>query len=847
MTYYQPTDQSFRGQYDQQDLPSPGGLHPAFAVTPPPSRPSFPEPMFSSGSSYTRAPSFFSDDGEYYNGMPQPQIPMMEDGTPIREKAQVTLDENGNYIYYSQVAEALRQKSEASTESVDREFSHIRYSAATCEPDKFKESGFTLRPIIQGRRTKLFIVVTMYNERDDLFARTMFGVTKNIAHLCGEKASLHWTEVVVCIVSDGRLKINHRTLKYITALGAYQTGLGTNEVNRKPVTAHIYEYTTQVPIRKPDDIEAWGFAEESVPVQLIFCLKEKNQKKLNSHRWFFEGFCPILNPEVCILIDVGTMPGPTALFHIWRAFEKNPKLGGACGEIVALKGQYWLNLFNPLVGAQNFEYKLSNILDKSLESVFGYISVLPGAFSAYRYDALQNDEQGQGPLQKYFLSEHADAHSQQNIFMANMYLAEDRILCWELVSKRKSDWTLHYIKSAYAITDVPDTVPELISQRRRWLNGSLFAALHSIGTFYRIWRSSHSVFRKLWIHVEMIYQLYNLIFAWFALGNYFIAYKILTEALEDKSFHLGNVINIINLVIEYIYVGLLIASFLLALGNRPQGSKLFYTIAMVGFALVTIYMSFASIFLVVRGIENAIHAAKPVTPSDLFVNPLFRNIVVSMFATLGLWVLASVIQLDAWHLVTSSLQYMLMAPSYINVLNVYAFANVHDVSWGTKGDTKTSKDLGRVKGKEQEAVEVLVPTEQSLRLEYEAAVDVMHSKPVDEEEEVDPQAEREASDRNFRTKYVPVFASVDVAHMYYHPSVFPASFSTLRSVLLTWALTNILLAAVVITASTKASSTNAGRAVNGYLAFLLFSIAGLAAVRFIGSALYMLLRLFDKE
>lgn len=39
------------------------------------------------------------------------------------------------------------------------------------------------------------------------------------------------------------------------------------------------------------------------------------------------------------------------------------------------------------------------------ESVFGYITVLPGAFSAYRYIALQNDVKGEGPLQKYFLGE----------------------------------------------------------------------------------------------------------------------------------------------------------------------------------------------------------------------------------------------------------------------------------------------------------------------------------------------------------------------------------------------------------------------------------------------------------
>jgi hypothetical protein len=57
--------------------------------------------------------------------------------------------------------------------------------------------------------------------------------------------------------------------------------------------------------------------------------------------------------SVCVLLDVGTDPAPTSIYHLWKTFDLKPNCGGACGEIVALKGKYWKNLLNPLVAAQN--------------------------------------------------------------------------------------------------------------------------------------------------------------------------------------------------------------------------------------------------------------------------------------------------------------------------------------------------------------------------------------------------------------------------------------------------------------------------------------------------------------
>ncbi|KJA15623.1 glycosyltransferase family 2 protein [Hypholoma sublateritium FD-334 SS-4] len=725
---------------------------------------------------------------------------------------------HGNFVLDNAVPKKLL---EMCPNRIDREFTHMRYSAATCDPNDFKDSGFTLRQVHYDppRRTELFIVMTMYNEDEELFCRTMHGVIKNIVHLCKRDRSKTWgkdgwKKVVVCIVSDGRSKINSRTLSVIAAMGAYQEDVAKMRIGKQDVTAHIYEYTTQISVNPSLKIE--GAEKGIVPVQVIFCLKEKNQKKINSHRWFFNAFGAILQPNVCVLLDVGTMPGPTSIYHLWKAFDINSNVGGACGEIVALKGKYGRNLLNPLVAAQNFEYKMSNILDKPLESVFGYITVLPGAFSAYRYIALQNDVKGEGPLQKYFLGESMHGAG-ADIFTANMYLAEDRILCWELVSKRGGAWILHYVKSAYAVTDVPDQVPELISQRRRWLNGSFFAAVHSTVHFHYLYRSSHTFVRKAWIHVEMFYQLFNLIFSWFALANYYIAFSILSQSLEDTSFNLKG-IKTVNIILNYAYLGLLIMCFILSLGNRPQGSKWGYTGAMIGFAFITVYMTVAAFLLAFKGIEN-LEAAQKLSFSSIFTNAIFRNIVISLLATLGLYILASLIFFEPWHMITSFIQYLLMAPSYINVLNVYAFANVHDVSWGTKGDNTVAKPLGTVATGKTGSVEAEVPTDQKdIDTLYEDAIHVLNTKPPKVDSKPDASTKQEDYYRSFRT-----------------------------NVLLAWVLTNALLAAAITSTNDSAEVSGANKAVNGYMGFLLASVAGLAFIRFIGSTMYMIVRLFAGE
>ena len=427
---------------------------------------------------------------------------------------------NGNLVLDCPVPPRLLNQVPHAEPPERDEFTHMRYSAATCDPSEFADKRFTLRQRLfaKPRHTELFIVITMYNEEDELLARTLIGVIKNIEYMNSRTSSKTWgkdawKKIVVCIVSDGRAKINPRTRAVLAAMGIYQDGIAKQQVNGEDVTAHIYEYTTQMTLDIKKGVVQ--VKKGNTPVQVLFCLKEKNQKKINSHRWFFQAFGEVLQPNICVLIDAGTRPGRSSVYDLWKAFDREPMCAGACGEIKAMleKGK---NLINPLVAAQNFEYKMSNILDKPLESAFGFITVLPGAFSAYRFIALQNDKTGQGPLEKYFAGEKMHG-SNAGIFTANMYLAEDRILCFELVSKRNCSWILQYVKSATGETDVPTEMADFILQRRRWLNGSFFAAVYSLAHFYQVHRAHHSALRTVMFYVEFIYQAINMLFAWFAI------------------------------------------------------------------------------------------------------------------------------------------------------------------------------------------------------------------------------------------------------------------------------------------------------------------------------------------
>lgn len=231
---------------------------------------------------------------------------------------------------------------------------------------------------------------------------------------------------------------------------------------------------------------------------------------------------------------------------------------------------------------------------------------------------------------------------------------------------------------------------------------------------------------------------------------------------------------------------------------------------------------FAAIFIAVKAIQTDLQKGFQI--SDLFKNQVFYTLIVSVLSTYGIWLIASLLMFDPWHMLTSLVQYMLLSPTYTNVLNVYAFCNTHDISWGTKGDDKAAA-LPSVKTTDGKGKTDL-PDEGDLNAQYEREMQVFSHKPP-------------------KVVTTPTEAQKAEKQMDYYKGV-------RTSVVLAWMIMNFGLAALVLsTAGLEKVTPSAGtddetqsQRATIYLSVVLWSVAVLSGFKFLGAMWFLVVRMF---
>jgi len=330
----------------------------------------------------------------------------------------------------------------------------------------------------------------------------------------------------------------------------------------------------------------------------------------------------------------------------------------------------------------------------------------------------------------------------------------------------------------------------------------------------------------LFFHIQGIYNVISLVFSWFALANLWLTFSLVIELLPEQKnsinvFGTATVTHWVNLAFQWIYLAFLALQFVLALGNRPKGEKMLYVTTMIVYAFLSLYLIFCSIFLSIKAFEG-IHVTGSgvgAIAKSILTGPA-NVLLAALVATFGIYLFASFLYRDPWHMFTSFIPYMLLAPSFTNVLNVYAFCNLHDVSWGTKGSDKAEvlPSVSVKKGKtEGDVVEDVVKTDEDREKSFteivNRAVTKLKVKDSDDKPTLDD------SNKTFRTRLVAA-----------------------------WMLTNAALAVSIENANgfvNESSEQALENQKNGlrskqqtFFGIILWSTFGLAMVRFVGCLYY---------
>lgn len=188
-----------------------------------------------------------------------------------------------------------------------------------------------------------------------------------------------------------------------------------------------------------------------------------------------------------------------------------------------------------------------------------------------------------------------------------------------------------------------------------------------------------------------------------------------------------------------------------------HSARLPYTLSFFYFSLVQFYVLICSFYLVANAFSGDTLDFNMEGGVGAFLSSFFSSqgagiVLIALVSTYGIYVVASLLYMDPWHILTSSWAYFFGMTTSINILMVYAFCNWHDVSWGTKGSDKadalpsaqTQKD-----GMKTNFIEELDKPQADIDSQFESTV--KRALAPFEEPEEEYEKSMDDSYRNFRT------------------------------------------------------------------------------------------------
>eukprot|EP01138_Halocafeteria_seosinensis_P003621 gb/GECG01003700.1/.p1 GENE.gb/GECG01003700.1/~~gb/GECG01003700.1/.p1 ORF type:complete len:1630 (+),score=224.77 gb/GECG01003700.1/:1-4890(+) len=501
-----------------------------------------------------------------------------------------------------------------------------------------------LRVKRDARDISLMILVTVSHEDGDLLQKTLTGIANNLASL-QKKVDILWDEVAVCIMVDGRQMMNESLRHYAeTQLKVFDSSMIELYSNDQPTQVHIFERSVEIPryLQQGDYFE---------PLQVMFAVKEYNGGRLNSHLWFFSGFCQQLRPQYTLLMDCGVEPLHCSIAYLMERLEEELTVGSVSGEISTRD----LSLWNPVHAAQHFEQKLHSVLTFTSDSITNYMVSPTSGFVAYKYKAIEGTVLG-----KYLVAEERTP-SELGPQKSNMFMADQRVLAHELALHPTQRYKIVFESRARALQTMPSSLLGLLHFRRPHYNGATminweFVQHFASATFGK--RDTVNPFLLILSVIQYVHKTISFLLEWFAIGIMFlIAFIVASVSLEETNG--GSANSAFALTVGYTF--LTVVQVMIGLGGNPEDFRVVYWLISFAFGFIMLFLAALAAFLAAMQDFNFV-------------------VFIIGIGSIGLVLLATFFQGKLLNLLKATWQFVFMVPFFVNMVPIFSFCNLHDTS-----------------------------------------------------------------------------------------------------------------------------------------------------------------------
>ena len=270
-----------------------------------------------------------------------------------------------------------------------------------------------------------------------MFLRTFDGLVKCAKHILNNHSRQLLDKSKLRIIVDGNQKFSDSCRK-----AAIEYGLIDSDSKSLPEDEQMTVYESNLQIDSELDAKTGA--------TVYFCIKHLNKGKLDSHWWFFQKFTESLNPSICVQIDAGTIPSEDSLLNMWNIIQNQPTVGGIATRLEIQDDKSQDNL---LYAYQHGDFILHTSFIKLAEYYCGCIMLIPGQLGALNWKALKSSSNGDSALDRYL-----DGLKSVTPFKTTMFLAEDRLIGFELMTYKGSDYHNYYCRKTLATTDECSTL-----------------------------------------------------------------------------------------------------------------------------------------------------------------------------------------------------------------------------------------------------------------------------------------------------------------------------------------------------------------------------------------------------